>query len=567
MTLGPVPSRAEVADPFVTETEGRRGGRLVVALRSEPKTLNPVTALDIASREVIGLTTAPLVRINGRTHDTEPALARSWKISEDGRRYTLKLRPGLRFSDGQPLDADDVVFSFRAYLDPANGSPQRDLLILGETPIAVHRVDAHTVTLDLAQPYAAAERLFDGIAILPRHRLAAAQDGGGLARAWGLDSAPSTIAGLGPFRFKSHVPGQRLVLERNPHYWKVDGAGTALPYLDEIVFLFVASEDAQAIRFQAGETDVVSRLSAENFAVLSRDQEARGFRLHDLGPGLAYSFLFFNLNDVEDLGVVARRQAWFGQTGFRQAASLALDREGMVRLAYRGHARPLGSHVSPGNRRWVNEALPPPERSIPRARERLAEGGFSWRGDGTLVDARGEAVEFSVVTSAGNASRLKMATILQDDLRQLGARVHLVPLEQRALIDRILRTHDYEASVLALAAGDADPNPELNVWLSSGSTHLWHPGQTEPATPWEAEIDRLMRLQMSTLDHAERKRLYDRVQALVAEHLPLIPLVSPHVLVGAKVGLSNFNPTILRSPTLWNADELSWSPGSAPATP
>ncbi len=539
----------------------------MVALRSEPKTLNPVTALDIASREVIGLTTAPLVRINGRTHGTEAALARSWTTSEDGRRFTVNLRRGLRFSDGQPVDADDVVFSFQAYLDSANGSPQRDLLIVGETAIAVRRVDAHTVVLELEQPYAAAERLFDGIAILPRHRLAPAQVEGNLARAWGLESDPGTIAGLGPFRFKSHVPGERLVLERNPHYWKVDGAGTTLPYLDEIVFLFVASEDAQAIRFQAGETDVVSRLSAENYAVLARDQEARGFRLFDLGPGLAYSFLFFNLNDVEDLGEVARRQAWFGQTGFRQAVSLALDREGMVRLAYRGHARPLGSHVSPGNKRWVNEALPPPARSIPRARERLTEGGFSWRGDGTLVDTRGQDVEFSIVTSAGNASRVKMATVVQDDLRQLGARVHLVPLEQRALIDRVLRTHDYDASVLALAAGDADPNPEMNVWLSSGSTHLWHPGQTEPATPWEAEIDRLMRLQMTTLDPAERKRLYDRVQALVVEHLPLIPLVSPHVLVGAKVGLGNFSPTILKSHTLWNGDELYWEPGSAPAAP
>jgi peptide/nickel transport system substrate-binding protein len=541
----------------------------VVALRSEPKTLNPVTALDIASREVIGLTTAPLVRINGRTHGTEPALASSWTISEDGRRYTVNLRRGLRFSDGQPLDADDVVFSLQAYLDPANGSPQRDLLIVGETPIAARRVDAHTVALELEQPYAAAERLFDGIAILPRHRLASAQKEGSLARAWGLETAPSTITGLGPFRLKSHVPGERLVLERNPHYWKADRAGTRLPYLDEIVFLFVASEDAQAIRFQAGETDVVSRLSAENYAVLARDQEARGFRLHDLGPGLSYSFLFFNLNDLDspDLEDVARRQAWFGETGFRQAVSSALDREGMVRLAYRGHASPLGSHVSPGNKRWVNEALPPPERSIPRARERLAQGGFSWRGDGTLVDTRGQVVEFSIVTTAGNASRVKMATVVQDDLRQLGARVHLVPLEQRALIDRILRTHAYDASVLALAGGDADPNPEMNVWLSSGSTHLWHPGQTEPATPWEAEIDRLMRLQMTTLDHAERKAIYDAVQALVAEHLPVIPLVSPNVLVGARVGLSNFSPTILKSHTLWNADELFWEPGSTPAAP
>src|SRR5277367_6019486 len=150
---------------------GRYGGTLVVAQRSEPKALNPVTAADAPSREVIGRLTADLIHINRQTQKTEPALAKSWTVSKDGRLYTLKLRRGLRFSDGQPFDADDVVFSFQVYLDEKVHSPQRDLLVVGGKPIDVQKVDQYTVRLTLAQPYAAAERIFDGLAMMPRHLL------------------------------------------------------------------------------------------------------------------------------------------------------------------------------------------------------------------------------------------------------------------------------------------------------------------------------------------------------------------------------------------------------------
>lgn len=546
---------------LVTTGEGERGGALVVAIRSEPKTLNPVTALDAASREAIGRMTANLIRIDRHTQRTEPALAKAWTASPDGRRFTLQLRRGLRFSDGHSFDADDVVFSFEAYLDGRNGSPQRDLLIVGGKPIAVRKLDSHTVAFELEQPYAAAERLFDGIAILPRHLMQKAHQEGRLAQAWGLATPPAEIAGLGPFRLKAYVPGERVVLERNPHYWKADPRGARLPYLEEITFLLVASEDAQVIRFQAGETDLISRLGAENFTVLAREQQARRYRVHDLGPGLEYSFLFFNLNDSIDakgLRAIARKQGWFGRDGFRRAVSAAIDREGIVRLVYQGRATRLATHVTPGNKLWVNRALAAQPRSLARARQLLREEGFYWKADGTLVDAAGEPVQFSIMTNAANASRVQMATIVQEDLRQLGMRVPVVPIENRALLDRVLQTHDYEACLLALGSGDADPNVEMNVWLSSGTTHLWHLGQREPATPWEAEIDRLMRRQLTTLDYEERKRLYDRVQELVAEKLPLIPLVSPNILVGAKEELLNFRPVVLDHHTLWNADELSW---------
>jgi peptide/nickel transport system substrate-binding protein len=136
--------------------------------------------------------------------------------------------------------------------------------------------------------------------------------------------------------------------------------------------------------------------------------------------------------------------------------------------------------------------------------------------------------------------------------------VHVVPLEFRSLLDRVLQTYDYDACLLTLAAGDADPNPDMNVWLSSGGNHLWHPAQKVPATPWEAEIDRLMRQQMVTSKYAERKRLFDRVQEILMENLPLIPLVSPDILVGARNGLGNFRPALLDHYTLWNIEELYW---------
>src|SRR5271154_6469894 len=244
------------ADWMVTDNPiGHSGGRLVVALRSEPKTLNPVLAVDAPSRDIIRCLTADLIHINRESERTEPALAKSWTVSRDGKQYTLHLRRGLQFSDGQPLTADDVVFSFQAYLDEKIHSPQRDLLVVGGKPISVRKVDAATVQFDLAQPYAAAERIFDSLAMLPRHLLETAYQAGNFAQAWGMSTPPAQFAGLGPFRLKDYVPGERIVLERNPYYWKEDHRGNRLPYLDEVVFLFVPSEDSQVIRFQSGDTD------------------------------------------------------------------------------------------------------------------------------------------------------------------------------------------------------------------------------------------------------------------------------------------------------------------------
>jgi peptide/nickel transport system substrate-binding protein len=558
------------ADFLVVRAEtGRPGGQLVVVQRAEPRTLNPVTAVDGPSRDVIRRMHADLIHINRETQRAEPELASSWTTSPDGRRYTVALRHGIQFSDGHPFDADDVVFSFRVYLDEkVEPSPYRDLLTVGGKPITVRKLDQYRVQFDLSEPYAAAERLFDSVAMLPRHLLEAAHREGRLAEAWSLRSAAADFAGLGPFRFKQHVPGERIVLERNPYYWKVDRARQRLPYLESLVFAIVPNADAQAVRFQSGEADVTTRMSAANFDVLARDQASRNYELSDLGASLDYTFLVFNLNDVKSKGLAetVRKQAWFRQLAFRRAVSLAIDREAIVRLVYRGRAAALWGHVPPGNKLWVNQSIPKPPRSSAAARELLQRFGFTWK-DAVLVDAGGAPVEFTIVTNAENAERVQIATIIQDDLKQLGMRVSVVTLELRALTARLLTTHDYDACVLSLGGTDGDPTTEMNVWRSGGNFHLWNLGQPAPATPWEAELDRLMQRQLTALDPRERKRLYDRVQELVVENLPITPLVSPNVLIGVKKGLGNLRPTVLDHHALWNVEELFWRERRSGATP
>ena len=541
-----------------TNAPGRRGGRIVVALRSEPRTLNPVLAQDSASRDVIRCLTADLIDINRASQKTEPALAKSWSVSPDGRQYTLRLRRGLRFSDGQPLDADDVLFSFGLYLDEKIDSPQRDLLVIGGKPISIRKIDQYTVRFDLPQPYAAAERLFDGFAILPRHRLENAYSGGTFASTLGIGMVPTDFAGLGPFQLKEYVPGQRLVLTRNPYYWKQDRNGQRLPYVDEVVFLFVPSEDAQAIRFQAGDTDLLTHLSAENFAVLQKQQSSRHYHVDDVGAGLEYNFLFFNLNDLSSkaLPEIARKQHWFQDVRFRQAVSAAIDRDSLVRLVYGGRAAPLWAQVTPGNKLWTDPQVPHPARSLDRSRALLKASGFTWKSDGSLIDGHGSPVEFSILTSSSNEQRVKIATLIQDDLAQIGIRANVVTLEFHSMVDRLLTTYNYEAAVMGLVSGDADPTSEMNVWMSNGDTHLWHPNQSHPATAWEAEMDRLMQAQLVTLSYEKRKLLYDRVQGIVAEDLPVICLVGPDILVGASDRVGNLQPAIMDPYTLWNIDQL-----------
>lgn len=536
----------------IDHAPGKSGGVLVVAQTSEPKTFNPAMAVDQATRDVLSVLSADLVHINRLTLRTEPALAKTCVVSPDGLHYTLTLRDGLHFSDGAPITADDVVFSFKVYLDERVNSPQRDVLIVDGKPITVTRLSPLSVRVDLPAPYAPGERLFDSFWILPKHRLEQAFTDGKFPQAWTVGTAVDQLVAAGPFRLKQYQPGQRLILERNPFYWKRDEAGQQLPYLDRLEVAFVPDQNAMLLRLLSHDVSAASRLRPEDFARL---EQTPTLTTRDAGAGLEYNFLFFNWNAPAPAGT------WFRTLKFRQAIARAVDRESIVRLVYQGRGSSLSSQVTPGNRLWRTDNVSDYRYDPSRAEQLLREAGFRRDGSGPLTDRDGHSVEFSVMVSATNQARRKMATLIQEDLAQVGIRVRLQPIEFGVMTDAVLKTRKFEGALWGIVSGDADPNSEMNVWTSGGTLHVWnlksHAG-TQPLEPWETEVDRLMSLQMTTTSGAARKSAYDKVQQLVTANVPVVFLASPHVLAAGDRDLGNFEPAATDPVLLWNADRLFW---------
>lgn len=557
LTAGCAQDRSEPASA-VLETGPQSGGRLVYGLRAEPQTLNPVTAVHRPSITVVQMLGASLVDRDRESHELKPHLASSVEVAADGRTFKIQLPENVRFSDGEPLDADDVVFTLTVHADENVGSAQRAYLAPNGEPPLVRRVGDYEVELVLAVPSSAGLAVLDDLVILPEHRLAAAWNEGRLAEMWSLKTPASEVVGLGPFRMREHVPGERLVVEKNPHYWRQDADGNSLPYLDELVFLSVPDEEALILRLQSGEIHLADQLSGDNYAAI--EQRPGPNALHDLGPGFELTFFFFNQNDGAQ-GDAARRQAWFRDSLFRRAVSSAIDREGMAQLVYNDRATPTIAHMPTTNKRWANTTIERPVRSLEKARELLTEAGFRWDDEGQLLDVEGGRVAWTLMTNASNSKRVAMTAMIQEDLRELGMHVDVVALEFRSMVARLTDTYDYDACLLGLF-GDIDPNHFSNLWPSGGGNHFWRL-RGEVVNDWQTEVDRLMAEQATALDHSTRKSLYDRVQQIVAEQQPLTLLVSPNVLVAARQDLGNFRPSVLEHQVLWNVDELYWPGGSA----
>ncbi len=241
---------------------------------------------------------------------------------------------------------------------------------------------------------------------------------------------------------------------------------------------------------------------------------------------------------------------------FRRAVSIAVNRDDIVRLVYRGYAHPAAGPVSRTNKFWFNASLQPARHDPQAALKILREDGFQLEG-GILRDRSRNPVEFSLITNAGSATRARIGAMLQQDLLKVGIRLNFVPVEFQSLIERITRSHQYEACLLGLTNVEIDPNSQMNIWMSSGIHHAWNPAQAKPATAWEAEIDRYMTQQHAAAGPQERKKAYDRVQAIIAEQVPIVYLVHPDVLVAMSSRVHNATPSPLPPHLIWNIEHLS----------
>ena len=315
--------------------------------------------------------------------------------------------------------------------------------------------------------------------------------------------------------------------------------------------LDVLENPEQEIRlFARGEYDLIDELQPDYFEMLRhRDPSAA----RDLGPSLNTEQMWFNQSPASPLP--EWEKAWFANRAFRVAVSQAIHRSDLARIAYLGHATPAYSFISPANAAWYDRNLAAPHADVAAAKAALSRAGFHWNGS-QLVDSAGHPVKFSILTNSGNAARQKMATLIQQDLAALGMQVSVVALDFPTLIERLMHTQDYEACLLGLENVDPDPNAMMNLWLSSSPNHQWNPSEKAPATAWEAEIDREMKVQASSTQDRVRKQAIDRVQQIVADQQPFIYLVYPNVLVAVSARLAGVRPAVLEPNLVWNVDSL-----------
>jgi len=518
---------------------GRAATELRFCLRAEPKTFDPLLVDDGNSETIRYLTGGVLIRVNRKTQQLTPELAASWDVERQGRRITFHLRPKLKFSDGTPFSAEDVAFTMKRLMDPETHSPTADTFRSSDVPPQITVSSPLTVSILFGAPVAGLERLFDQVAITSAR------------------SPLKTAAVLGPYSVEAYKPGVEVLLVRNPNYWKMDAQGVRLPYIDRIRLEIQQNRDIELVRFRRGELDLINSVDADTYDDLARVMPGSAV---DAGASLEAEMMWFN--QVPTAPLPAYKLAWFQSAAFRRAVSEAINRADICRIVYRGHAQPAEGPISPANQFWFNASLKPHPYDVASSRRRLENEGFRVR-NGLLYDGDGHLVEFSLATNAGNHNRERIASMLQQDLQAVGIRLNVVTLDFPSLIERITQTFNYEACLLALTNLDLDPNAQMNVWLSSASNHQWNPNQKQPATEWEAQIDKLMRAQASASRAEDRKRHFDRVQQIVWEQAPFLYLVTKNSLTAISPDIQNRSPVVLTPQAFWNVEVLRKPPTSA----
>jgi peptide/nickel transport system substrate-binding protein len=535
-----------------------RGGELLISVRTDPRSFNRHAARDTTTDLVSNLTQAKLVRINPATQAVEPYLAESWTVADQGRRYVISLKRDVFFSDGQPFTADDVVFGFQTAYDERSGSALADSVQAGHKKLDVRAIDPHTVSITFAEPFAPGLRILDVLPILPRHKLHPAFEAGTFAKAWGLDTPPSDIVGLGPFVLTQYTPGQRLVFARNPKYFARAPDGGALPYLDRIVMDIIPDQSAELLRLESGQLDMMAdEISPDAYAPLKRAADEGRVTLLDLGVSRNANALWFNLKPGA-LGGDARA-AWLQRDELRRAISLAVDRKVFSDTVYLGAGVPVYGPETPANKQWYWAGLPQTPHDPAAARQLLASIGLADRnGDGMLEDARNQPARFTLLTQKGRANLERGTAVIRDELKKIGLAVDVVPLEAPAVIDRFLNAK-YDAVFFSVVRSDLDPGMNPDFWFSSGSAHVWNLEQKTPATDWERRIDELMTRQIASPDLSERKRLYDEVQKIFVEYLPVVYFVAPRIYVAHSARVTNVTPSEYRPQLLWRPETVALS--------
>ncbi len=525
--------------------EGKEGGEIRFVLNSDPRTLNPALAQETSSTAVLSYLFTGLTKIDLKSMQVVPDLAQTWEEKEGGRVYIFHLRRNVRWSDGEPFTAEDVVFTYRdIYLNPQIPNSTGDMfrgILKSQEDIKnfVRKIDKYTVEFKLPEAFAPFLSALSA-PILPKHKLEKFVKEGNFMTAWNVNTDPKDIVGTGPYRLKRYIKGVMVEYEANPYYYEYDNSGRQLPYIKRKIGYIVQDPDTALLKYSLGEIDYMG-VRPQDVLFMSR---VKNTTLYDLGPTPSTTFLVFNQNPNSK--VPKHKLRWFQNREFRRAISHAIDREGICYLVYNGLADPLYGPITPANRPYYTEGLfPVYEYNLKKARAILESLGFKDRnGDGWLEDPEGNTLEIVLLTNAGNKEREAIGNMIKEDLEKIGIKVIFRPIDFNSLVNRLTSPpYDWEAVIIGLT-GSMDPHFGRNVWHSSGTLHMWNPRQSKPQTQWEREVDELFDLGAKETNFERRVEIYRKAYRIIAEEQPMIFIAAPKSMLAVRNRFENLFPTV-----------------------
>ena len=552
--------------------------RLVVPLDSDIKTFNPVLVQDAYSGIVIGYTLTGLISENAITNELEPELAEKWEFQQGGKQLIFTMRPNLKWSDGQPLTVDDVLFTYQDVIfNEKIPTGSRDVLRIGksQTLPKIEKLDDRRISFLLSEPFAPALRTLGGSGILPKHIFESTLKADPNApdkklkflETWNLSTPISQLVGSGPYIIQEYRPSERIIYKPNPYYWK-----KGKPNIEQFVMQIVESPDTALLRFRSGDLDMY-RLRGEDYQLLKRFEQRDRYKIYNAGPSTGQAFIMFNLNKgknpkTNESFVDPIKSRWFNDVNFRRAVAYAVNREAIITNLSRGLAQSQDSPISIPSPYYLapEKGLKTYDYQPEKSKEILLQAGYKYDDQRQLLDAQGNQVRFTLLSPTGG--RVAMGAQIKNDLEKIGMKIDFTPVDFRIISDKLDNSKQWDATILGFTGG-AEPNSAINLWATDGDSHLFNKGPVGEEQPfigrevadWEKKIHDLMIQGAQELDETKRKAIYAEYQQLVQEQLPLIHLTIPLYLVAVRDRVENAQPSALAGSTgvtgaLWNLEQL-----------
>ena len=556
------------------ETNAAQVPQLVDSTLGDPKTFN--LPLSQESPNVFGYIYEGLVSENGKGQ-LEPALAESWEFAPDKKRIVFTLRDALKWSDGEPLTVDDVVFTYNdIYLNEKIPTDYRDILKIGKSRAlpSVRKLDDRRVEFTVPEPFAPFLRYAGGLPILPAHALRESirtKDSQGNLKflsTWGTDTDPKKIVCNGMYTLESYTTSERVIFRRNPYYWRKDAQGKGQPYIERIVWQIVENTDTSFLQFRSGGLDTLS-ITPEYYSLMKQEEERGKFKIYVGGAEMSTTFLVFNLNKAKNSNnqplVDPIKSRWFNTLEFRQAVAHAINRERMLNNLYRGLGEVQNSPIYKQSPYYLSpeQGLKVYDYNPEKAKELLQKAGFKYNAQGQLFDADGNRVRFNMLTNAGNKLREALGAQIKQDLAAIGMQVDFNAIQFNVLMDKIYTQRQWDSSIGKIGGGGIEPNGGANSWSTTGGLHTFNlatqvgeqPLKGWEAAPWELEIEKLYIQGASELDEKKRRDIYTQTQRITQENLPYIYLVNPYSMETVRDRIKGVKYSTLGG-AFWNLYEL-----------